>query len=447
VTISTPVPERAAVCGPGATRPIRPPYASVFARRGLVMMVATLLGVSLLEPGASAAPRQKHGVHDSSGQPGWTQDSFSLPITAGPYADSSGPGTHAETSTVYFNGQWLMYSRHRSYVDGNPERYTIALSMSRDGTNFTYRRDVVVPQPTVGCHSVTAPKLVALPANAGDDGEPAMLAMVYEADSSTPGPGCPSPLPVYQVGIALATSTDGYRWDHNRIVLVPKSAWEGNTVSSGREVGNVGTPYIEYAGGKIYIGYHGFSGLSTPPWLQRGVAVFDGSDPTNITAVDDDGNNNLIHPASPITFEDESGAPETDPAYSAGYGEADVTRWHGAPGGAHGSDAYYMVVEGWQGSPFCNRTDTWEVIAIAKASSPLGPFLLQGSPLLPSFQGGPASHGGSPSAPAVAPYTSCGRDLPSWQYHDGRYKVILTGNNKTGNQRIVPTLGGQQATG
>src|SRR5437870_487078 len=191
-----------------------------------------------------------------SGQPQWTQDAFSAPVT-----DEG----HTETSAVYFNNLWLLYHRHRGW-QGDPNRTTIGVSTSLDGTNFTF-------------------------------------------------------------------------------------------------VGNVGTPYIGWAGNHIYIGYHGFSGGTSPPYLQRGVARFDGSDPRQITAVDASYNNNLARSTSPVTFLRQNGGAEDRPVFSAGYGAADVIRYiAGSPGTDDGG--FYIVLHGYQGSPFCNDPNTSMVIAM-----------------------------------------------------------------------------------
>jgi hypothetical protein len=339
-----------------------------------------------------------------SGQPQWSQDSFSAPVT------NEG---HTETSAVSFNGLWWLYHRHRGY-QGDPNRTTIGVSTSLDGTNFTFVGDVIRPNDNgVGCLSVNAPKVLV---------QPGLLTMVYEAVPGTNTPGCPTP--AYQTTVAMASSTDGLLWFDQRIVLVAKQPWEGSTISAGRQVGNVGTPYIHKAGNHIYIGYHGFSGSTSPPYLQRGVARFNGSDPRQITAVNASYNNNLVRSKSPITFLRQNGSPENRPVFSAGYGAADIIRYiPGSPGTDDGG--FYMVLEGYQGSPFCNDPNTFMVIAMARADIPEGPYRIQDKVLLGSFQ----SPGNPPS--------SCGRDLPSWQYHNGQYKVILTQPSKFGLQRIA----------
>lgn len=385
---------------------------------GLLLMVAPLL----FPMSSSAHLGVTNSLHDNwEGQPNWSQDVFTAPAAV---------ETHAESQAIYYNNQWVMFHRRRAYWGGDPERYTIALSTSHDGTNWTFERDVIRPgDGGVGCASVYAPKVLI-------QAQPAvMLTMVYEADPGVvPLAGCTRP--VHNQVVALAYSYDGRTWLGHKNIIVAKRTWEGASKAGGRHTGNVGTPTINLGSdGKVYIGYHGSGGGS----LQRGVARLNGADTRTITAVNSSFNNNLVRFAdgkagslNPMTFFRQDGVTRENRAqFGTGFGGADIIYWQQGSGGSN-EGGYYMVVEGFKGTALCNDATTSMVIAMARANSPAGPWSVQERLLLGEFQ--------NPRG------QSCGRDLPSWQYHNGQYKVILTEDDAAGLQRIALVNAYQSST-
>jgi hypothetical protein len=367
-------------------------------RLSLLAVVATLASATLLTIGPASADGP-NSLYDN-----WLQP------TGAPDTQISLPGAddvHAETSAVYFNNQWMLF--HRRLLPGTTEgvnaRYMISRSLSADGTNWTLDRDVLWPGlfPD-GCNMVYAPKVLV---------QPGLLTMVFEANPSGPeAPACTSP-PKYQQVVAMATSTDGAVWSNPRTIIRGKQAWEGR---------GVGTPTINAIGSTVYIGYHGYDGSK----LRRGYATFVG-DTRNITAVNNSGSNNLTRRASPMTFYRQDGVTlENRAQFNAGIGEADIINWQPASAGAN-DGKWYMVFEGFKDDARCGNfsTTATNTIAIARGDSPGGPWRIQDNVLINEHR---SSLPGDPL---------CGWDMPSWQFHEGLYKVILTQHDQHGVERIA----------
>jgi hypothetical protein len=378
-------------------------------RRLFLMAIVGILAATSLRTIAPASAHAMNSLHDNwEGVPQWTQDAqFAVPST---------DNVHAETSAVFFNNQWQMF--HRRLMPGTTpgvnERYLISRSVSSDGTNWTLERDVLWPALLAdGCNSIYAPKVLV---------QPGLLTMVFEANPSGPeAPTCPTR--TYQQVIAMATSTDGATWTNPRTIVRAKQTWEGFR-SIGHHAGGVGSPTINAVGTTVYIGYDGWDGSR----LRRGYATYVG-DTRNITAVNASGNNNLSRRTSPMTFYRQDGVTVDNRAqFSTGIGEADIINWQPSSGGTN-EGGWYMVFEGFRGPIACGNPGGgiptgFNTIAIARADSPGGPWKVQDNFLMPEAQG-------------TNPTGQCGRDMPAWQFHDSRYKVILTQPDRSGLQRIT----------
>jgi hypothetical protein len=240
------------------------------------------------------------------------------------------------------------------------------------------------------------------------------LTMVYGTDDGgyRPVPGCARP--ENNGNIAMAYSTDGINWSGRRVLFTAVQPWEGAIIANGRHIGNVGTPTINQYAGTTYIGYHGFSNTAAvQPYVQRGFATYPGTDTTHITSA------SIVRHANPMVFTRQDGSPENRHEFSIGYGEADIIKCASDCGD---DENFYMVVEGFDVTPFCSATDGGPpypkiVIAMAQAPSPAGPWKVQDHVLLGARE-------------------RCGRDMPSWQYLAPNYRVILTQGDRTGLQRL-----------
>lgn len=217
-------------------------------------------------------------------------DAFVAPSTA---------DLHAETSTVWHDGQWWMYHRVRSAGCGS-NGIAIGLSTSADG-------DVWTPwsagAPVIPCGDASLDGNGAYAPSVVHDGS--QFVMLYEAAPTSGGQT-----------IALATSTDGTAWTKHGTVLSSSLSWEA---------GNVGTPSLTRLGGTWVVGYHGWTGRDADDTLARGIAT--GSDLRALTRFGDP-----VLAATAGTWT------------SVGIGRADIVEQDGA---------YWMVYEGLAGSPLC----------------------------------------------------------------------------------------------
>lgn len=293
--------------------------------------------------------------------------------------------SHAEYTTVHFNGQYHMYFRSFRHSDGSYGDISgIGLATSADGDTWTaYNggRPVYANRSyTSGSGEVAvvvyAPHVLAEVL----DGVPT-LTMVYEVMDTGVFSGGAMP----RHYIEAARSIDGINWapivdgtGKPARILVAQTPWEGFV--SGQHRGNAGTPSLHRFGGNYYLFYHGFSGTDGPNCLGRGYAY--GPSLTSLTRA----------AANPVMQ-----APGL--WGNAGTGRGDIIQEAGY---------YYKVFEGLRYSAFCGPALTgWGLARSVDLNnwefSPRNPVRID----------------------RVAP--GCGEDMPSFQViGDEVYVVTVT---------------------
>jgi hypothetical protein len=372
----------------------------------LTMIAATCIAVFGTPP---AGALSVNALYDNwQGQPQWSLDTtFDEPdMLKGTVQNPS--LEHSETSVVYWQGQWFMYHRVSTYYPNGSQQMSIGLSTSTDGNDFTYHGVILahgVPH-SVGCYRMINPRVLIEPSGG--------LTMVMETLSRVDA-GVQNPTPAQQLcdrayggSIGISHSSDGYTWTAPRDIIL-------GDPPGGR---NYGTPDITLHNGSYYVTYH-VGGLGP---LQQGVAIV-----SNVTH----GNQIATIPPSSLTqmtLTNESGsavlqgpgvAPTGD--FNAGFGQHDIIQFQqGSPG--VGDGAYYMVLEAFKHSAGCFDDNSEISILLARASTPAGPWAVGDQPLL-----------GLGNFPNNYRREMCGYDMPSWQYKDGHYYIIITDANNTQN--------------
>jgi hypothetical protein len=301
-----------------------------------------------------------------------------LKPTRAPFPDAI--GSHAESTSVVWNGQYLMY--YRTFV--SPAGTTcsipqgVALATSDDGGGTWTPVNEGRPLPaletvqegqscgfddSVRSTWVYAPDVVA-------DGS--RLVLAFEQRDHEPdyfGPGRGRSLH----SIRYVSSADGRSWSTSRLILRPGAvgAWDDE----------VGTPDIEKAGTGFLLTFHGHDSSGRLKQT-RGVVRLD--------TLDDEyrGARRKIRLLS------------TPDWANYGVGMADMTR---EPDGY-----WYIVFEAFAGaSGSCGRTDTRTTVGIARSANALT-WSVRAAPLISGRDG-----------------LSCGWDMPSWQIL-GSVRSIVT---------------------
>lgn len=300
---------------------------------------------------------------------------------------------HAETSTIFQDGQYVMAYRTFQSLDGQTCVIPtgIAIATSPDGVHFT-PVDNGQPRPGLGStgepgcpdayNSVTkyAPDM-----ERGNDGS---IWLAYEQRAET------TPLPAgqhhtYMHEVRMVRSYDGGRtWQDDRVVVPPDY---GNTASWNAEVGTPDLVVDGAAGdGQCLIYFHatGFQGEQRYGFT-RNLAI-------QASPCSYEGAYNL-HPANPIIASSES-AP-------FGIGLSHITSNRQADGW------YYMIAEAWKGQTgLCGTAD--EVSLVLGRSQDLVSWEFRPEPVVA------ASHNDS---------LACGGDMPNWFITtDGLIRVITT---------------------
>jgi hypothetical protein len=352
-------------------------------RGRLALIVTSALAVlAVSQPPARAA---NNTLYDNWwGQPGWTGDTgFVSPV----------PGQHSESSTVEVGQSLLMY--HRINVGSTTG---IGLSISADGNNWTTHGAVLMP---AAVDAAVSPHIVRISAPSVwfDPASNPPYSLVYEAWPPTLAGSCWASPREY---IGMSNSVDGINWTNHRIVIRARQPWDG--LQNGSYCGDTGTPNIvRDRGGRYWITYHGFNGVQ-PFQLRPGAAYLNTATPTQITE------STLVRSASPMTFLTQTGTTSIYSIlqYNVGIGARDITTLDPTAGGTD-DGGYYMVLEAFQDSPNCDTVNK-TMISIARAPSIGGPWRVQDKVLFGQQQG-------------------CWRDMPSWQYHELHYKVVMTKRN------------------
>lgn len=279
---------------------------------------------------------------------------------------------HAETSTAFFNGQYMMYYRTFRYINSmggisiSSFPTGIALATSTDGNTFAaYNNGLPVIASGAGglgtgLLGLYAPSVLADVVN----GVPKLL-ITFEQDPSSG----------YQ-NIAKAESTDGINWSSFQIILTAQYAWEG--VSGG----NVGTPSLEkLSNGQYIVFYHGFRGTDGTGATARGFAT--GSSLTSLTR----------SPSNPVLRS--TAGTWTD----AGIGRGDLIQQGGY---------YYVVFEALRNSALCqaNNVTGW---GLARSTDLVNWSYSALNPIRIDRIAGP-----------------CGEDMPAFQVIGGQVYIVTT---------------------
>jgi hypothetical protein len=300
-------------------------------------------------------------------------------------------GSHAESSSVVWNGQYLMY--YRTFISpagatcSIPQGVAMATSSDRGGTWTPVNggRPLSALQTVQDGQScslddsvqstwVYSPDVIA-------DGS--RLVMAFEQRDHNPnyfGPGKGRSLH----SIRYVTSTDGSNWSNSTLVLSPGAvgAWDDE----------IGTPDLEKDGTGYLLTFHGHD--STGGLKQTRATVRFDALAGEYTGV-----------REKINL-----SPNPDWA-NFGLGMADMTREQ---------DGYwYMVFEAFSGaSGACGRTDTTTVVGIAR-SADAQTWSVRQAPLIYGRDG-----------------LSCGYDMPAWQIL-GSAQGIVTPNDPPEGASLV----------
>lgn len=345
---------------------------------------------------SAEAHAPKNSLHDNwYQQPQWTQDWFS--------GVSDDQVRHSETSAVFFNNQWFLY--HRVRRGAETEIFDIGYSTSSDGYDWQYQGIALSASSLTTAFGVVgnvyAPKVLV---------QSGRLTMVFEVAMASPPTHCGT---TAKQRVWMAHSTNGTSFTDGREIFAAVHGWEGNLGGwlGCYHAGNVGTPTITWVPNDgYYIGYHGFDGGTQ---FRRGYYYWPESlGVTNIFY------NNWSRRSgnTPMQFTLENGTGNEIGRFpnDVGVAAADIIRWQAGSGGVD-DFAYYMVVERFRGSPACDPSIASNWLVLARSTSPQGPWAVQDQVLIGEKPG-------------------CGRDAPSWQYHNRQYKLIITKYNPGGNQ-------------
>jgi hypothetical protein len=300
-------------------------------------------------------------------------------------------GSHAESTSVIWNGQYLMYYRTFISPTGTtcpiPQGVAMATSADRGGTWTPVNGGRPLPalqtvqdgqscsfDDSVQSTWVYSPDVIA-------DGS--RLVMAFEQRDHDPnyfGPGKGRSLH----SIRYVTSADGSNWSNSTLILRPGAvgAWDDE----------IGTPDIEKDGTGYILTFHGHD--STGGMKQTRAAVRFGALAGEYTG---DRQKIILSP--------------TPDWANYGVGMAHMTR--------EKDGNWYMVFEAFSGaSGACGRTDTRTVVGIAR-SADAQTWSVRPAPLI---SGGDA--------------LSCGWDMPSWQVL-GNTRSIVTPNDPPEGASLV----------
>jgi hypothetical protein len=330
--------------------------------------------------GGMSDPELNNGPTDAAAQLFKGTATLAQPSTS-PFPDAI--GGHAESTSIIWNGQYLMY--YRTFTSPAGTTCTIpqgvAMATSADGGITWTAVNGGRPLPTLqtvqdgqsctfddSVHStwVYSPDVIA-------DGS--RLVMVFEQrdhDLNYSGTGKARSLH----SIRYVTSTDGRNWSNSSLILRPGAvdAWDDE----------IGTPDIEKDGTGYILSFH--ANDSTKRLKQTRALVH-----LNALAGEYTGQRQKVNLSPP------------PPWVMYGVGRASMTR---EPDGY-----WYIVFEAFSGaSGQCGRMDTRSYVGIAR-SSDAQTWDVRQSPLI---SGGDA--------------ISCGWDMPSWQLI-GKVRGIVTPND------------------
>ncbi|MEV0804917.1 hypothetical protein [Micromonospora sp. NPDC050200] len=292
-------------------------------------------------------------------------------------------GGHAESTSVIWNGQYLMY--YRTFISPTgatcsiPQGVAMATSSDSGATWAPVNGGRPLPalqtvqqgqscsfDDSVESTWVYAPDVIA-------DGS--RLVMVFEQRDHDPNYVAPGQGRSLH-SIRYVTSTDGRNWSNSTLLLRPGAvgAWDDE----------IGTPDIEKDGTGYILTFHGHDATGRLKQM-RGVIWLDA------LAGEYTGVRQKINLS-----------PTPDWA-NFGVGRADMTR---------GPDGYwYIVFEAFSGaSGECGRTDTKTVVGIARSTDAVT-WSVAPTPLIYGRDG-----------------LSCGYDMPSWQIL-GSVRSIVTPND------------------
>jgi hypothetical protein len=325
-------------------------------------------------------PELNNGPTDAAAQLFKGTATLAQPSTS-PFPDAI--GGHAESTSIIWNGQYLMY--YRTFL--SPTGITcsipqgVAMATSSDGGATWTPVDGGRPLPalqtvqqgqscslddSVESTWVYAPDVIA-------DGS--RLVMVFEQRDHDPnyfGPGQGRSLH----SIRYVTSTDGRTWSDSTLLLRPGAvgSWDDE----------VGTPDIEKDGTGYILTFHGHDATGRMNQTRGAVRL-------DALAGEYTGARQKINLSPTPDWAD------------FGVGMADMTR---------ATDGYwYIVFEAFSGaSGECGRTDTMTVVGIARSSDAVT-WSVAPTPLIYGRDG-----------------LSCGYDMPSWQIL-GDVRGIVTPND------------------
>ncbi|MFU8874590.1 hypothetical protein [Micromonospora sp. SL4-19] len=309
--------------------------------------------------------------------------------TSSPFPDTI--ARHAESTSIIWNGQYLMY--YRTFISPTGANCSIpqgvAMATSSDsgatwtpvdgGRPLSALQTVQDGQScsfddSVNSTWVYAPDVIA-------DGD--RLVMVFEQRDHDPNYGGPGQGRSLH-SIRYVTSTDGRNWSNSTLLLRPGAvgAWDDE----------IGTPDIEKDGSGYILTFHGHDATGRMNQT-RAVVRFDK------LAGEYTGARRKIKLS-----------PTPDWA-NFGVGKADMTR---APDGY-----WYIIFEAFSGaSGECGRTDTRTVVGIARSADAVR-WSVAPAPLIQGRDG-----------------LSCGYDMPSWQLL-GDVRGIVTPNDPPESGTLV----------
>jgi hypothetical protein len=290
---------------------------------------------------------------------------------------------HGETTTILWNGQWLMY--YRTFVRPDDSRKCgfptgIALAKSSDGGATWQAQNGGKPLPTLqsvmpgGCAEAT--NITATELYAPDvivDGS--KLLMVFERrDTDTSGARCAVGRACISVWYATSTAAGGDVWGQQHRLLAPGAvgAWDDE----------VGTPDIELYGSPRYVlTFHGHDATNhITPYYQRGYLKFN-------TLGDNLPGRAKITVALPGWA-------------NQGIGISDMRK--------ESNGQWYAVFEAYSGTDYrCGQPTAKTAVGIAQ-SSDVATWTIRNGPLL---------RGGLNT-------TSCGWDVPAFQLIAGRSTIV-----------------------
>lgn len=300
-------------------------------------------------------------------------------------------GGHAESTSVIWNGQYLMYYRTFISPAGTACAIPQGVAMATSGDHGATWTPVNSGRPLPAVQTVQQGQSCGLDDSVGGtwvyapsvivDGS--RLVMVFEQRDHDPnyfGPGSGRSLH----SIRYVTSIDGRNWSNSTLLLRPGpvGAWDDE----------VGTPDIEKDGSGYILTFHGHDATGRQAQT-RGIVRLDTL-------------------AGEYTGVREKVRLSPTPDWASyGVGKADLTRRR---------DGYwYIVFEAFSGaSGECGRTDTRTVIGIAR-SADAATWSVAPTPLIDGRDG-----------------FSCGYDMPSWQLL-GNVQGIVTPNDPPAGGSLV----------